>query len=167
MIRIYYHLILKQLMNWLNKMNKLKLFSYPLIIIGVSLILLGARWMLVSEPWMLDEVANVERLQMSFSELFEPEINSTLPGYLRQIYRFFGFWVVIIGLFITLFSNPEMLKNKLIAKRVLFVLGLMLLIGAILGYSLIPSSHFIYLIWIKILMYIVSIYGYIGIDYAK
>tara|TARA_Y100000588_G_C13655355_1_gene669756 strand:+ start:165 stop:629 length:465 start_codon:yes stop_codon:yes gene_type:complete len=154
-------------MNWLNKMNKLKLFSYPLIIIGVSLILLGARWMLVSEPWMLDEVANVERLQMSFSELFEPEINSTLPGYLRQIYRFFGFWVVIIGLFITLFSNPEMLKNKLIAKRVLFVLGLMLLIGAILGYSLIPSSHFIYLIWIKILMYIVSIYGYIGIDYAK
>jgi len=148
-------------------MNRLKLLSYPLLIIGVSLILLGSRWMIVNEPWMLDEVANVERLNMTFNELFEPEINNTLPGYLRQIYRFFGFWVVIIGLFITLFSNPEMLKNKLIAKRVLFVLGLMLLIGAILGYSLIPSSHFIYLIWIKILMYIVSIYGYIGIDYAK
>ncbi len=148
-------------------MNRLKLLSYPLLIIGVSLILLGSRWMIVNEPWMLDEVANVERLNMTFNDLFEPEINNTLPGYLRQIYRFFGFWVVIIGLFITLFSNPEMLKNKLIAKRVLFVLGLMLLIGAILGYSLIPSSHFIYLIWIKILMYIVSIYGYIGIDYAK
>ena len=148
-------------------MNRLKLLSYPLLIIGVSLILLGSRWMIVNEPWMLDEVANVERLNMTFNELFEPEINNTLPGYLRQIYRFFGFWVIIIGLFITLFSNPEMLKNKLIAKRILFVLGLMLLIGAILGYSLIPSSHFIYLIWIKILMYIVSIYGYIGIDYAK
>ena len=148
-------------------MNRLKLFSYPLLIIGISLILLGTRWMIVNEPWMLDEVANVERLEMTFNELFEPEINSTLPGYLRQIYRFFGFWVIIIGLFITLFSNPEMLKNKLIAKRVLFILGVMLSIGAILGYTLIPSSHFIYLIWIKIFMYIVSIYGYLGIKYEK
>ena len=148
-------------------MNRLKLLSYPLLIIGLSLILLGARWMIVNEPWMLDEVANVERLGMTFDKLFELEINNSLPGYLRQIYRFFGFWVIIIGLFITLFSSSEMLKNKLIAKRVLFVLGIMLIIGAILGYSLIPSSHFIYLIWIKILMYIVSIYGYIGIDYAK
>ena len=90
-------------------MNRLKLLSYPLLIIGISLILLGARWMIVDEPWMLDEVANVERLEMAFSELFEPEINSTLPGYLRQIYRFFGFWVIIIGLFITLFSFPYML----------------------------------------------------------
>jgi len=148
-------------------MNRLKLFSYPLLIIGISLILLGARWMLVNEPWMLDEVANVERLEMTFNELFEPEINSTLPGYLRQIYRFFGFWVVIIGLFITLFSCPKMLKNKLIAERILFILGIMLIIGAVLGYILIPSSHFIYLIWIKIFMYIVSIYGYLGIEYEK
>ena len=143
-------------------MNRLKLLSYPLLIIGISLILLGARWMIVDEPWMLDEVANVERLEMAFSELFEPEINSTLPGYLRQIYRFFGFWVIIIGLFITLFSYPNMLKNKLIAKRILFILAIMLTIGAILGYTLIPSSHFIYLIWIKIFMYIVRIYGYLG-----
>ena len=148
-------------------MNRLKLFSYPLLIIGVSLILLGTRWMIVNEPWMLDEVANIERLDMTFNELFEPEINSTLPGYLRQIYRFFGFWVIIIGLFITPFSSPEMLKNKLIAKRILFILGIMLSIGAILGYTLIPSSHFIYLIWIKIFMYIVSIYGYLGIKYEK
>jgi len=148
-------------------MKRLKLFSYPLLIIGVSLILLGARWMLVNEPWMLDEVANVERLEMTFNELFEPEINSTLPRYLRQIYRFFGFWVVIIGLFITLFSCPKMLKNKSIAKRIIFILGIMLLIGAVLGYTLIPSSHFIYLIWIKIFMYIVSIYGYLGIEYEK
>ena len=129
--------------------------------------LLGVRWMLVNEPWMLDEVANVERLDMTFNELFEPEINNTLPGYLRQIYRFFGFWVIIIGLFITLFASPKMLENKLIAKKVLFILGIMLLVGAILGYTLIPSSHFIYLIWIKIFMYIVSIYGYLGIEYEK
>ena len=148
-------------------MNRLKLFSYPLLIMGISLILLGARWMLVNEPWMLDEVANVERLQMTFNELFEPEINNTLPGYLRQIYRFFGFWVIIIGLFITMFSTPKMLKNKLIARRILFVLGIMLIVGAVLGYALIPSSHFIYLIWFKFFIYMVSIYGYLGINYEK
>ena len=148
-------------------MKRLNLFSYPLLIIGISLILLGARWMLVNEPWMLDEVANVERLQMTFNELFEPEINNTLPGYLRQIYRFFGFWVIIIGLFITMFSTPKMLNNKLIARRILSVLGMMLIVGAVLGYALIPGSHFIYLIWIKIFIYMISIYGYLGINYEK
>ena len=54
-----------------------KLFSYPLVLVGVILIILGARWMLVEEPWMLDEVANVERLEMTFDKLFEPEINKT------------------------------------------------------------------------------------------
>ena len=82
-------------------MIKQKMYSYPLLLIGIILVFLGSRWMLVSEPWMLDEVANVERLAMTFDELFSSEINLTLPGYLAQIYRFFGFWVIIIGLFIT------------------------------------------------------------------
>ena len=144
-----------------------KTLSYPLCFIGIVMIVCGVRWLIHPEPWMLDEVANVERLGITFNELFEAEINATLPDYLRQIYRFFGFWVIIIGLFITLFSSSEMLKNKLIAKRVLFILGIMLIIGAVLGYTLIPSSHFIYLIWIKISMYAVSIYGYLGIEYEK
>ena len=46
--------------------NKNKLFSYPILVIGFTMILLGSRWLIVDEPWMLDEVANVERLGMSF-----------------------------------------------------------------------------------------------------
>ena len=80
---------------------------------GITLVFLGIRWMLVDSPWMLDEIANVERLGMEFNELFEPEINKTLPGYLRQIYRFFGFWVIIIGLFLTFFTTPEISKKKI------------------------------------------------------
>ena len=34
------------------------------------MILLGSRWMIHNEPWMLDEVANVERLGMTFEKLF-------------------------------------------------------------------------------------------------
>ena len=81
-------------------MNKNLLFSCPILIIGLTMILLGTLWLIVDEPWMLDKAANVERLGMTFDELFEPTINDSLPGYLRQIYRFFGYWVVIIGLFI-------------------------------------------------------------------
>ena len=75
-------------------------FNIPIIVIGLALIILGARWMIVDQPWMLDQVANEERLGITFDQLFNNEINSTLPDYLKQIYRFFGLWVVVIGLFV-------------------------------------------------------------------
>ena len=137
------------------------------MLIGITMILLGIRWLIVEEPWMLDEIANVERLEMTFDELFAPEINSTLPGYLRQIYRFFGFWVVLIGFFITCFSSPKITDSSTIRKRLLFCLGIMMILGTILGHSLIPSSHFIYLIWIMNVLYIFSIYNHIGINNEK
>ena len=141
--------------------NKTTLFSSSLMIIGATMILLGARWMLVDEPWMLDEAANVERLEMEFDELFKPEINKTLPSYLKQIYRFFGFWVIIIGLFITSFSTPGLIHNKSIRSRLLLCVGVMILIGIILGYSLIPSSPFIYLIWLMVFIYGLALYVHV------
>ena len=138
-----------------------KLFYYPILLIGITMILLGCRWLLVDEPWMLDEIANVERLEMTFDELFEADINRTLPGYLKQIYRFFGLWVAIIGLFITFFSTPNLNHSSSIRLRLLLCIGVMILIGAILAYSLIPSSPFIYLIWIMAPLYIISLYGHI------
>ena len=63
------------------KISKKALFSTPLIIMGLSMIFLGFGWMFVSEPWMLDKVANEERLEVSFNDLFKPEINKNLPGY--------------------------------------------------------------------------------------
>jgi len=78
---------------------------------GLSMIFLGFGWMFVDEPWMLDKAANEERLQMSFDKLFKTKINETLPDYLKQIYRFFGLWVIIIGIFITLLSMPKACSN--------------------------------------------------------
>jgi len=136
-----------------------KTLSYPLYLIGIVMIICGARWLIHPEPWMLDEVANVERLGMTFNDLFEQEINTTLPGYLRQIYRFFGFWVVIIGLFIFSLSN-NIIKNN-IGTQLLSIIGLMMFFGMYLGYTFIPSSHFIQLMWVLFLCYIVSLYSYI------
>ena len=58
------------------------------MIIGFIMIICGGRWMIVDEPWMLDQIANEERLEMTFDKLFKADINNTLPGYLKQIYRF-------------------------------------------------------------------------------
>ena len=141
-------------------MSNKKLFSYAIMSIGLVMILLGARWMLVEEPWMLDEVANVERLGMEFNELFEPEVNNSLPGYLKQIYRFFGYWVIVIGLFIVSFSTLDIIENSKIRQRMLMCLGFMMALGTVLGYTLIPNSHFIYLIWIMNAVFAFCVYSH-------
>ena len=138
-----------------------KTLSYPLCFIGLVMIVCGGRWLIHPEPWMLDEVANVERLGMSFEKLFENEINSTLPDYLRQIYRFFGFWVLMIGLFISSLSRASVMMKQDVGFKLILIVGFMMMFGLYLGYSLIPSSHFIQLIWVLIFLYLISLYSFI------
>ena len=137
-----------------------KMFLTPIITIGVIFVVLGFRWMLVDEPWMLDKVANEERLKMTFDQLFNEEINETLPGYLKQIYRFFGLWVCIIGLFIVSFAKTKFIENKAFARNLLICIGLMVISAQTMAYFLIPSSPFIFLGWGSILMFLVSLWGY-------
>ena len=140
------------------------LFSIPFFIIGIVMIFLGARWMIVSEPWMLDQVANEDRLGMTFDKLFNDDINKTLPSYLKQIYRFFGLWVIIIGLFITSFSRMNLVKEKTIRISMLICIGSMIMLGTIMGYIWIPKSPFIYLSWGLIISYFISLYAHLKID---
>ena len=137
--------------------------SFPLCCIGVMMLVLGIRWLIHPEPWMLDEIANVERLGMTFEQLFKPVINATLPGYLQQIYRFFGFWVFIIGLMILSFSLPNSIIKLSIGNKIISIVGLMMAFGMYLGYALIPSSHFITLMWFLIGLYLISLYSHIKI----
>jgi len=141
--------------------------SYPIFLIGVALIISGLRWLINPEPWMLDEVANVERLGMTFEELFKPEINASLPDYLTQIYRFFGFWVLVIGLFISSFSSTSLMNNNKIASRIISLVGFVIGFGLYLSYTFIPSSHFIYLIWFAFTLYLVSLYSFIKLKRKK
>ena len=137
-----------------------KIFLIPIVTLGIIFIVLGLRWMLVDEPWMLDKVANEERLNMTFDQLFNEEINETLPGYLKQIYRFFGLWVCIIGLFIVSFAKTKFIENKAFARNLLICIGLMVISAQTMAYFLIPSSPFIFLGWGSILMFLVSLWGY-------
>ena len=51
------------------EIKKGKYIKIPLILIGLTLCISGIRWLISDEPWILDQVANEERLQMSFSDL--------------------------------------------------------------------------------------------------
>ncbi len=137
-----------------------KIFITPIVTLGIIFIVLGLRWMLVDEPWMLDKVANEERLNMTFDKLFNEEINATLPDYLKQIYRFFGLWVSIIGLFIVSFAKTKFIENKAFARNLMICVGLMVISAQTMAYFLIPSSPFIYLGWGSILMFLISLWGY-------
>ena len=140
--------------------RKILMFSIPLLIMGITMIFLGARWMIVDEPWMLDKVANEERLEMSFDQLFQEEINNTLPGYLRQIYQFFGLWVGVIGSFILLFSRTSLTNISKVRVSLLICIGIMVLFGTIMAHMLIPSSPFVYLAWVLIILYSISFYAH-------
>ena len=136
-----------------------KLFKIPLLIIGFIFIIMGLRWIFVDEPWMLDRVANEERLNMTFDKLFSSEINETLPGYLKQIYRFFGLWVSIIGLFIVSFLREKFIKDSDIRKSLLICTGLTVYLALIFAYIWIPSSPFIYLGLGSVILHSISIIG--------
>ena len=137
-----------------------KIIITPIFTLGIIFIFLGLRWMLVDEPWMLDKVANEERLNMTFDQLFSEEINETLPDYLKQIYRFFGLWVSIIGIFIVSFAKTKFIENKAFARNLLICIGLMVISAQTMAYILIPSSPFVYLGWGSILTFLVSLWGY-------
>ena len=139
-------------------MNK-RIFKIPLLFIGFIFIIMGLRWIFVDEPWMLDRVANEERLNMTFEKLFSSEINETLPGYLKQIYRFFGLWVSIIGLFIVSFLREKFIKDSDIRKSLLICTGLTVYLALILAYIWIPSSPFIYLGLGSVILHGISIIG--------
>lgn len=136
------------------------LLRIPLLLISVTLIISGVRWMISDEPWMLDQVANEERLNMTFDELFSSEKNKTLSEYLTQIYRFLGLYVFGLGFFLLSFSTSRMLEIVLVRKTVLYVLGILLISNLILAYFWIPSSHFIYVMWGTIILYCVSLYNH-------
>ena len=135
--------------------------KYPLILISIALCVSGIRWLISSEPWILDQVANEERLQMTFVDLFLIEGNSTLSLYLTQIYRFLGLYVLGIGFLLLSFTSNKFLEIFFVRQRFLIVLGILLVSNLVLAYVWIPSSHFIYVMWGAIGLYCFSLYNHI------
>ena len=141
-----------------------KIFQISYLFIAITLIILGLRWMIVDEPWLLDKVANEERLGMSFKELFDNNINQSLPDYLRQIYRFFGLWIIIIGFFVLGLSTSSMLENSKIRIILLACVGVMSYSGLLLAIIWIPKSPFVYLGCSMVAIHVLTFYFHIKIS---
>ena len=141
--------------------KSIKLIRYPLILISISLCISGLRWLVSSEPWMLDQVANEERLQMTFIDLFLIDGNYSLSAYLTQIYRFLGLYVLGIGFSLLSFTSNKFLKIDSFRQRFLIVLGVLLVSNLVLAFVWIPSSHFIYIMWVAIALFCFSLYNHI------
>ena len=143
------------------KNKSITYIQYPLILISITLCISGIRWLMSSEPWILDQVANEERLQMTFDDLFIIDGNSTLSAYLTQIYRFLGLYVLGIGFLLLSFTPNKFLEIYIVRKQFLTVLGILLFSNLVLAYIWIPSSYFIYLMWGAIVLYCFSLYNHI------
>ena len=143
------------------KNKSITYIQYPLILISITLCISGTRWLMSSEPWILDQVANEERLQMTFDDLFIIDGNSTLSAYLTQIYRFLGLYVLGIGFLLLSFTPNKFLEIYIFRKQFLTVLGILLVSNLVLAYIWISSSHFIYLMWGAIALYCFSLYNHI------
>ena len=140
------------------KTKSINYISYPIIIISITLCISGIRWLVSSEPWMLDQIANEERLQMTFENLFIIDGNSTLSAYLIQIYRFLGLYVLGIGFLLLSFTPKKFMEIYIVRQRILIVLSILLVSNLIVGYVWIPSSHFIYVMWAAIVLCFVSLF---------
>ena len=68
---------------------------------------------------------------------------------------------------IIMVPNDYITIQNAIRKRILFCFGTMMIMGTILGHVLIPSSHFIYLMWILNLFYGFCFYNHIKINNEK
>jgi len=141
-----------------------RLIKLPLIIICVVICISGLRWLISDEPWILDQVANEERLAMTFNELFSIEGYNTLAAYLKQIYRFLGLYVFGTGFVFLMFSKIDLLDQRSFRNRYFIALGTLLFSNILLAYFWIPSSHFIYIMWGAILLYIISLYNHTKLE---
>ena len=136
----------------------------PFFIIGFSAFAAGFLWLLSPQPWLFDEPANILLLDETYEDLFSHDINRNLPEYLTLLYRFFGWWVSLIGLLTIGYTYVTRLGtqiSRLIIQSAYFI-GL-IGIGVIL-YIFIPSSPFVYLNLFLWLMWFISVYSGIKLN---
>ena len=136
----------------------------PFFVIGLSAFFAGFGWILSPEPWLLDESANVILLEESYESLFAANINRNLPEYLTLLYRFFGWWVSLIGLLTFGYTYVTRLGTK-VSRTTIHLIYFFGLAGIFLIlFKFIPSTPFMYLNTFLTLMWSVSVYAGLKLD---
>jgi len=131
----------------------------PPFLIGLCGALLGFLWLTVDEPWLLDRAANEAALQTTFTELFSKEINRSLPEYLTTVYRFFGLWILALGMMICAYVLITFMGTRRARNTLLVILGILLAALFYLEYTFIPISPFVILTYGLLVLYLVSLWA--------
>ncbi len=131
----------------------------PFFIIGFCGFFAGFGWFLSPEPWLLDKSANTILLGVNYDVLFAQSVNKNLPEYLKLLYRFFGWWVSLIGLLTIGFTYVTRLGTHVsrITIQTIYLIGLTGVTLILLNY--IPSTHFLYLsffLWVNVIVSILA-----------
>jgi len=137
----------------------------PFFVIGISAFFAGFGWLFAPEPWLLDESANVILLDEQYENLFADDINRNLPRYLKLLYRFFGWWVSLIGLLTLGYTYVTRLGTKVYRAtiQIIYFIGLTGILIILLEF--IPTSPFLFLNIFLWLMWSVSVYA--GLKLSK
>ena len=136
----------------------------PFFVIGLSAFFAGFGWILSPEPWLLDESANVILLEESYENLFAENINRNLPEYLTLLYRFFGWWVSLIGLLTFGYTYVTRLGTKVSRTTIQLIYFFGLSGIFLILFKFIPSTPFMYLNTFLTLMWSVSVYAGLKLD---
>ena len=131
----------------------------PMFIVGLSALALGVVYVTINEPWLLDKEANEKLLGVTYNTLFSQNVNQHFPNYLTLMYRFFGWWVVSIGLLISVYVLVTKMGTQL-ARNILHIVTVIILTGIYcIEYHFIPETPFLWLTHSIALLFLVSIYG--------
>ena len=130
----------------------------PIFLIGIVSLAFGLIWIFHPEPWLIDQPANEALLHTSFDELFSYSANKFLPSYLIVIYRFFGLWLITIGLLVLSFVKITKLGTKQARFSIHSTLFLTLLSMYYLIFKYLPTSPLIPTLYVFTLFLGLSIY---------
>lgn len=139
----------------------------PLILIGLLGVVSGLSWLFSIEPWLLDQQPNERLLQMSFQALAERA--PTVFEYLRILYKFFGLWILGIGLFVITYGATAYRRPEKTSANTLFlsVLGFLLLVQTVFIYSFISDSPFAWVDLIALLLWVAVVIAYVLVEPAR
>ena len=130
----------------------------PIFLIGIVSLAFGLIWIFHPEPWLIDQPANEALLQTSFDEIFSYSANKFLPSYLTVIYKFFGLWLITIGLLVLSHVKTTKLGTKQARVLIHSTLFITLLSIYYLTFKYIPTSPLIPALYIFTFLLGLSIY---------
>ena len=131
----------------------------PMFILGLVALVIGVVYVTIQEPWLLDKKANETLLTVTYNTLFSQSINQSLPDYLTLIYRFFGWWLVSIGMLIVFYVFVTKM-GTLLARNCLYFSIIIVLIGVYcIILKFIPKTPFLWITHSFVFLLLVSMYG--------